>query len=120
MGAAMSVPLYTTREGQLSLLLISVHEGRHVPAELHDRNGHALGISNPSDLGRHIAVDLGVGEVTTFLAEATEAYVFRVNHSRLVADVNRFEDELECIAPRADGTEIPVNQALTNQQRTDR
>src|SRR3954470_8973708 len=116
----MNVPLYTTQEGRTPLVLISVHEGRHIPAELHDRNGHPLGINDPSDLDRHIAVDLGAGEVTTLLADATEAHVFRVTHSRLVADVNRFEDELECIAPRADGTEIPLNKALTDEQRTAR
>jgi predicted N-formylglutamate amidohydrolase len=114
----MNVPLYTTQEGRTPLLLISVHEGTHIPAELHDQKGQPLGISDPSDLERHIAVDLGVGELTTLLAEATDAYVFRVTHSRLVADVNRFEDELECVAPRADGTEIPLNKSLTEEQRT--
>jgi predicted N-formylglutamate amidohydrolase len=116
----MDVPLYRTQKGRIPLVLISVHEGRHIPEELHDRNGNPLGISDPSDLERHIAVDLGAGEVTTLLAEATGAHVFRVTHSRLVADLNRFEDELECIAPRADGTDIPLNRALTEAQRTTR
>src|SRR3954451_16900609 len=113
----MGVPRYTTQEGRTPLVLISVHEGRHIPEELHDGNGRPLGIIDPSDLDRHIAVDLVIGEVTTLLAEATEAHVFRVTHSRLVADLNRCEDELECIAPRADGTEIPLNKALTDEQR---
>jgi predicted N-formylglutamate amidohydrolase len=116
----LAVPLYTIQEGQSPLVLISVHEGRHIPEALHDRSGNPLGISDPSDLERHIAVDLGAGEVTTLLAEATKAHVFRVTHSRLVADLNRFEDELECVAPTADGTEIPFNKALTDPQRTAR
>jgi predicted N-formylglutamate amidohydrolase len=116
----MGVPLYTTQEGRTPLVLISVHEGKHIPEELLDRDGRPLGINDPSDLDRHIAVDLGIGEVTTFLADAVKAHVFRVTHSRLVADLNRFEDELECIAPRADGTEIPLNKALTDEQRTAR
>jgi predicted N-formylglutamate amidohydrolase len=97
-----------------------VHEGNHIPDKLRDRNGHLLGIEDPADLRRHIAVDLGVGAVTSLLAEATKAHVFRVTHSRLVADLNRFQDELECIAPAADGTQIPLNAALTDGQRSAR
>src|SRR5215213_8398086 len=113
----MGVPLYTTTKGRTPLLLISVHEGRHIPEQLHDRNGRPLGISDDSDLQRHIAFDLGAGEVTAHLAQETGAHVFRVTHSRLVADLNRCEDELECIAPRADGTDIPLNKSLTSEQR---
>jgi predicted N-formylglutamate amidohydrolase len=116
----VAVALYTTREGHNPLLLISVHEGRHIPEELHDGRGRPLGIEDPSDLERHIALDLGIGDVTALLADATGAHVFRVTHSRLVADLNRFDDELECIAPEADGTEIPLNKALTDQQRSAR
>jgi predicted N-formylglutamate amidohydrolase len=116
----LSIPLYTTQQGRRPLVLISVHEGRHIPQELHDRTGCPLGIEDPSDLERHIAVDLGAGEVTTLLADAMKAHVFRVTHSRLVADLNRFDNELECIAPRADGTDIPLNQALTDEQRSAR
>jgi predicted N-formylglutamate amidohydrolase len=116
----VNVPLYATQEGDTPVVFISVHEGRHVPPELHDGDGRPLGLKNPSDLERHIAVDLGIREVTTVLAGAAKAYVFRVTHTRLVADLNRFEHELECIAPRADGSEIPLNKALTQDQRTAR
>jgi predicted N-formylglutamate amidohydrolase len=116
----VGVPLYKIQEGPSPLVLISVHEGRHIPERLHDGNGRPLGISDPSDLDRHIALDLGAGELTTYLAEATKASVFRVTHSRLVADLNRYDDDLECIAPVADGTEIPLNKALTEQERTAR
>lgn len=114
----MTIPLYTIQEGYNPLLLISLHEGRHIPEQLHDGSGRPLGISDPSDLNRHIALDLGAGELTTHLAELTKAYVFRVTHSRLVADLNRYDDEVECIAPAADGTEIPLNRLLTKQERT--
>jgi predicted N-formylglutamate amidohydrolase len=79
--------------------------------------GRPLGIDNPADLARHIAVDVGVDGTTSYLADAAAAHVFRATHSRLVADLNRFEDENECIAVNADGTEIPVNRALTEEQR---
>jgi len=29
-----------------------------------------------------------------------------------VADINRFPDETDCVAPTADGTDIPLNSAL--------
>jgi predicted N-formylglutamate amidohydrolase len=108
------------QEGQGALALISVHEGRHIPRELHDPDGRPLGIGDPADIDRHIAYDLGAAELTTFLAQSRKAHVFRVTHSRLVADLNRFEDELECVSPRADGTEIPLNAALTADQRAAR
>jgi predicted N-formylglutamate amidohydrolase len=113
----LTVPLYRIQEGRSPLLLISVHEGRHIPEKLHDGSGRPLGIGDPSDMDRHIALDLGVGELTTHLAELTDAYVFRVTHSRLVADLNRYHDEVECIAPAADGTEIPLNRLLTKPER---
>jgi predicted N-formylglutamate amidohydrolase len=116
----VGLPLYTQQRGRIPLVLISVHEGRHIPGELHDVRGRPLGIEDPADLERHIAFDLGAGELTTLLADATDAYVFRVTHSRLVADINRFEYEMECVPPRADGTEIPVNKALSNDQRSSR
>jgi predicted N-formylglutamate amidohydrolase len=116
----VQLPLYTMRNGRSPLVLISVHEGRHVPDKLHDRDGNPLGIKDPADLQRHIAVDLGAGELTGLLADATEAYSFALTHSRLVADVNRFGDELDCVAPQADGTEIPLNKGLSEEQRAAR
>ncbi|WP_175345386.1 N-formylglutamate amidohydrolase, partial [Bradyrhizobium sp. ORS 375] len=116
----MGVPLYMIEPGIAPLVLISVHEGRHIPQRLHDEHGHPLGISDQADLDRHIAVDLGAGEMTKLLAKATKASVFRVTHSRLVVDLNRDSDELECIAPVADGTAIPLNKALTEQERVAR
>jgi predicted N-formylglutamate amidohydrolase len=101
-------------------VLISVHDGRFVPSDLYDDKGRALGIDNPADLERHIAVDLHVDALTSLLAELTEAHTFKVTHSRLVADVNRFFDETECVAPVADGTPVPMNVGLTAEQRQSR
>src|ERR1700712_5304708 len=92
MEVLVGVPLYKIQEGPNPLVLISVHEGRHIPERLHDGNGRPLGISDPSDLDRHIALDLGAGELTTLLAEATKASVFRVTHPRLVAGPHPYED----------------------------
>jgi predicted N-formylglutamate amidohydrolase len=106
------VPLFEMVSSQGALLLVSVHEGDYIPPSLHDHLGRALGIGDPADLHRHIAIDHGIREVTRRVAASTRAHVFRATHSRLVADVNRFPDEADCVAPVADGTDIPMNKAL--------
>jgi predicted N-formylglutamate amidohydrolase len=105
-------PLYETVKGQSCLLLLSVHEGDYIPKSLNDAQGRPLGIADPADLERHIAIDHGIREVTRLVAASTKANVFRATHSRLVADINRFPDEADCVAPTADGTHIPLNSAL--------
>jgi predicted N-formylglutamate amidohydrolase len=107
-----TVPLFESVSGQGCLLLVSVHEGDYIPPSLHDHLGRALGIGDPADLHRHIAIDHGIREVTRRVAASTHAHVFRATHSRLVADVNRFPDEADCVAPVADGTVIPMNTAI--------
>src|SRR4051794_9922141 len=94
--------------------------GRHIPADLHDSMGRPLGLSNPAEAQRHISVDLGIDPVTRFLAERLSANAFLSTHSRLVVDLNRFEYEEECVPPTADCTEIPMNKALTSQERRER
>jgi predicted N-formylglutamate amidohydrolase len=113
-------PLYETVRGESSLLLFSVHEGDYIPRSLHDAQGRPLGITDPADLDRHIAIDHGIREVTRLVATATQAHVFRATHSRLVADINRFPDEADCVAPTADGTNIPLNSALDETGRESR
>jgi predicted N-formylglutamate amidohydrolase len=109
---AAGKPLFQTVKGCSCLLLISVHEGDYIPKSLHDAQGRPLGVTDPADLDRHIAIDLGIREVTRRVAASTGAHVFRATHSRLVADINRFPDETDCVAPTADGTDIPMNAAL--------
>jgi predicted N-formylglutamate amidohydrolase len=89
-----------------------VHEGDYIPKWLDDAQGRPLGIADPADLDRHIAIDHGIREVTRLVAASTQASVFRATHSRLVADINRFPDESDCVAPTAEGTDIPLNSAL--------
>src|SRR3954453_11693340 len=115
-GADEAKPLYETVKGASCLLLLSVHEGDYIPKSLHAQ-GLPLGITDPADLDRHIAIDHGIREVTRLVATSTGAHVFRATHSRLVADINRFPDETDCVAPTADGTDIPLNSALDKTAR---
>jgi predicted N-formylglutamate amidohydrolase len=87
---------------------------------LHDKKGRPLGIVDRSELDRHIAIDHGVREVTQLVAASTSAHVFRATHSRLVADINRFPDEADCVAPSADGTDIPLNRGIDAAGRENR
>src|SRR3954468_4855105 len=112
-----NVPLFEILRGSAPVIVLSVHAGRHIPAELHDARGRPLGLSNRADAERHISVDLGIEGVTRSLAERLNAYAFLSTHSRLVVDLNRFEYEEECVPPVADCTEIPMNKALTSEGR---
>jgi len=114
------VPLYEMIRGSAPVIVLSVHAGRHIPAELHDTSGWPLGLPNRADAERHISVDLGIEGVTRSLAERLNAYAFLSTHSRLVVDLNRFEYEEECVPPVADCTEIPMNKALTSEGRRKR
>jgi predicted N-formylglutamate amidohydrolase len=105
-------PLYETVAGPSCLLLVSVHEGDYIPRSLNDARGRPLGIANPADLERHIAIDHGIREVTRLVAASTNGNVFGATHLRLVADINRFPDDSDCVAPTAEGTDIPLNSAL--------
>src|SRR3954463_1112029 len=64
-------PLYETVAGPSCLLLVSVHEGDYIPRSLNDARGRPLGIANPADLERHIAIDHGIREVTRLVAAST-------------------------------------------------
>src|SRR4051794_35044546 len=114
------VPLCEIIRGSAPLVILSVHAGRYIPAELHDSMGRPLGLSNQVDAQRHISVDLGIDEVTRLLAERMSATAFLSTHSRLVVDLNRFEYEEECVPPLADCTEIPMNKQLSSQGRRER
>jgi predicted N-formylglutamate amidohydrolase len=113
-------PLFETIDGSACVLLISIHEGEFIPSSLNDEQGAPLGLKDLADLPRHIIVDCGIREVTRLLRELTRASSFRATHSRLVADVNRFSDEADSIAPVADGVIIPLNRSLRAHEREER
>jgi predicted N-formylglutamate amidohydrolase len=96
------------------ILFISDHAGRAFPKAL-----GTLGVAEP-DLSRHIAWDVGVYGVTTHLAKALDAtYVFQP-YSRLVIDCNRKAGDAQSIVPSSDGTPIPGNADLSEEDRHSR
>ena len=88
-------------------VLICDHASNYIPAELHD-----LGLP-ASELGRHIAWDIGAAGVTEALSEILDAPAILSNASRLVIDCNRHLDASALIPEVSDGTPIPGNLHLS-------
>lgn len=95
---------------QTSLLLICDHASNHVPGAL-----AGLGLSQ-GELGRHIAWDIGAGDVTRKLSALLGATAVLGTVSRLVIDLNRDPKDPAAMPERSDGTDIPGNRALTKQE----
>ncbi len=95
-------------------VLTCEHAGRAVPSTLGD-----LGIA-ANDLERHIGWDIGAFDVARQLAEGLDAPLFAQPYSRLVIDCNRPAGVPSHIPEMSDGTMIPANQNLTEDQSTAR
>lgn len=92
--------------GKASVLIICDHASAHVPSEY-----GGLGLS-ADQLGRHIAWDIGAGEVCGRLAGLLDAPAVLCGTSRLVIDCNRPFWSESSIPPQSDGVAIPGNAAL--------
>lgn len=100
--------------GTSSFLIVCDHAGRHVPARLGD-----LGVS-AADWDRHIAWDIGAAGVCEALCPLLDAACISQAFSRLVIDCNRRPGHPTSIAPRSDGTFIPGNHDLSEQDKAAR
>ena len=84
------------------ILVVCDHASNHVPDEID------LGIDRRL-LSQHIAYDIGVTGVATFLVELSGYAAFLATNSRLVVDLNRYPDDASAIPVTSDGIEIPGN-----------
>jgi predicted N-formylglutamate amidohydrolase len=100
--------------GRSPLLLIGDHAGSEIPARLGD-----LGLS-AGDLGRHIALDIGVAGLGRELARRLDAVFIHQRYSRLVIDCNRAPANEGSIVARCDGSLITGNVDLSASARQDR
>ena len=91
-------------------LITCDHAGRRVPASLGD-----LGLP-PEAFERHIAWDLGAGDLSARLGERLGACVISQAYSRLVIDCNRDPASPDAIPERSDGTAVPGNAGLTSDE----
>ena len=97
-----------------SFLLVGDHAGVATPAALGN-----LGVS-PADWARHIACDLGSRALGEALSQRLDARFIQQRYSRLVIDCNRDPGHRDAIAPVSDGTTIPGNLGLSEEQRRQR
>jgi predicted N-formylglutamate amidohydrolase len=84
------------------ILVVSDHASNHVPEDID------LAI-DPALLTEHIAVDIGVKQVGTLLAQNPGIAFFHARFSRLVCDVNRDEHAPGLVPIASDGHVIPGN-----------
>jgi predicted N-formylglutamate amidohydrolase len=88
--------------GDLNLLIIADHASAHVPTDID------LGIDSAL-LREHIAIDIGVAEVSELLAKQLSCTAILGGVSRLVIDLNREEDAAGLLPVMSDGHAIPGN-----------
>jgi len=95
-------------------LLIGDHAGVAIPTSL-----RTLGLSGEA-LGRHIALDIGVQALGEALSKTLGATFIAQHYSRLVVDCNRHPGSADAIPAISDGTPIPGNADLGEDDRTRR
>ena len=96
------------------IVFICDHASNYIP-----RKYRKLGISN-SDLGSHIAFDIGAKNLTIDLTRELKQSYFLSNFSRLLIDPNRKETDRELIVTRSFGVEIPKNLNISGKEREHR
>ena len=101
-------------DGQSPFLFTADHAGRYLPKCLGN-----LGVAE-SELGRHIAWDIGIAEVSRLVAAHFRAFLILQPYSRLVIDCNRPPEVESSIATLSEHTEIPGNVGLKPEQRRER
>lgn len=89
--------------GRSPFVLICEHASNFIPAE-YDK----LGVAD-SELGRHIAWDIGAANVTRALSKRIDASAFLGSYSRLLIDLNRPLHVADSIPLRSEATDIPGN-----------
>ena len=97
--------------GRSPFVITCEHAGRVIPKHLGN-----LGVED-RHLSRHIAWDIGVDAVGRALVKTLDAPVIFQRYSRLVIDCNRPIWAEDAIPPVSDGTEVPVNIALADDER---
>jgi predicted N-formylglutamate amidohydrolase len=101
-------------QGRARTLVVCDHASRLIPAALGN-----LGLDELA-LGRHIASDIGAGEVAEQLAERLDAPAVLASYSRLVVDCNRGLNDPTSILAISDGEFIPGNQGLSDADKAER
>jgi predicted N-formylglutamate amidohydrolase len=100
--------------GRAPFLLVCDHASREFPVAL-----ARLGLSAKA-ARRHIAWDIGAGDLTRALSQLFDAPALLAGYSRLVIDCNRALTDPSSILAASDGEVIPGNRRLTSIEREQR
>ncbi|MEZ5932590.1 MAG: N-formylglutamate amidohydrolase [Alphaproteobacteria bacterium] len=109
-GGADGIEIFNA-EGRAPVLLLSDHSGCTIPSYLKN-----LGLPE-EERRRHIAWDIGATDMTRRLAKRLDAPAVLNHISRLVIDPNRLPGSPTSIPAVADGTVVPGNQNLTQEEQ---
>lgn len=97
--------------GRSPFLLVADHAGNIFPRAL-----GRLGIS-AAEAERHIALDIGIADLSRMVADALDAALIQQNYSRLVIDCNRPPGGVTSIPEISELTPIPGNVGLSTAER---
>jgi predicted N-formylglutamate amidohydrolase len=97
--------------GRSPLLLVADHAGNIFPRAL-----GRLGIS-AAEAARHIALDIGIANLSRMVADALDAALIQQNYSRLVIDCNRPPGAATSIPEISEVTPVPGNVGLSTAER---
>ncbi len=97
--------------GQAPIVLVCDHASRAVPRSLDQ-----LGLP-PDAFDKHIALDLGAGDLTRVLARRLGAPAVLCGYSRLLIECNRYLADPESFRDFSDGYPVPANRGLSQEDR---
>lgn len=100
--------------GKASFAFLCDHASNKVPLALDN-----LGFPQ-EELERHIGWDIGAAEITRRLSSHFDAPGVLAGYSRLVIDCNRQLDDEQSIVAISDGSPVPANQNISDQDAADR
>ncbi len=103
-------------EGDINrgLIILCDHAGNKIPDHFHN-----LGLAD-EQLSRHIAYDIGAGDVARNLAKSLGVPALLSKYSRLLIDINRGPDDPTLIMRLSDGAVIPGNRNLSKSEAEER
>lgn len=101
-------------EGTADVLVVCDHASRAIPVAMQQ-----LGLDDWV-MDRHVAWDIGSGDVGKFLASALDAPAILCGYSRLIVDPNRQLYDPTAFVEISDGIAIPGNLDLTKEDRDQR
>ena len=100
--------------GSAPMVLICDHASNRVPPGYGD-----LGLGS-AEFARHIAWDIGAAAITEIVAQRFDAPAILSTVTRLLVDCNRGFEDPNLTPAVSDGTEIPANRCVSQEERETR